>query len=103
MKSETRKDQPNNSRGHFHAYVKIVAVHQCVAENNFPSVADIGEKSELSRRTVFRYLEYLRELDAPLDYDRKKKGYYFTDPFWQLPPMKLSEGDLLAFFTPSNL
>ena len=99
MKSKTGKTHlPITSRGHFHAYVKIVAVHHSIGANNYPSARDIGEKAELSRRTVFRYLDYLRELGAPLDYDRKKKGYYFTDPHWQLPPLMLSEGDLLAFF-----
>ncbi len=99
MKNETLKDKlPVVGRGHFHAHLKTVAVHRQIAENDYPSISQICEKTELSRRTVFRYLEYLRELGAPLDYDRKRKGYFFTDPHWQLPPFMLSEGDLLAFF-----
>ena len=99
MKFEKSKIESSNPpRAHFHAYQKIVAVHHCIAENAYPSVAVIGGRVELSRRTVFRYLDYLRELDAPLEYDRRRKGYYFTDPHWQLPQLMLSEGDLLAFF-----
>ena len=99
MKIDKSKTESLNSpRAHFHAFQKIVAVHSCIAENTRPSVKKIEERVEISRRTVFRYLDYLRELGAPLEYDRKKKGYYFADPHWQLPPLMLSEGDLLAFF-----
>lgn len=69
-----------------------------IAAGNYPNAACLAEKMEISLRTVKRYLDNLRECGAPLANDRKKGGYYFTDPFWHLPPMKLSEGDLLAFF-----
>jgi len=43
---------------------------------------------EISLRTVKRYLGHLRECGAPLDNNRKRSGYFFTDPirniiFWQ--------------------
>lgn len=88
-----------SERGHFHAYKNIFEIQRIIAQNNYPSAKRIGEKTGMSRRQVFRYFEYLRDdFNAPLEYCPKRRGYYFTDPHWQIPPLKLSEGDLLAFF-----
>lgn len=38
------------------------------------------------------------ELNAPIDHDRKKKGFYYTHPTWEMPLFPLTEGELLAFF-----
>lgn len=92
------KKSASRNRGHFHAYRKILAIHRLIAEGNYPSINEIKDKNEISRRSVFRYLDYLKECGAPLKHDPKRKGYFFTDTHWQLPPLMLSEGDLLAFF-----
>jgi len=88
----------NTPRALYHVYQKLNHLRQLIAENDYPNAVRIAERMEISVRTVKRYLDNLRECGAPLANDRKKGGYYFTDPFWQLPPMQLSEGDLLAFF-----
>ena len=92
------KHKESVTRGHFHSHFKLSAIHRLIAEGNYPSANQIRDKTEISRRSVFRYLNDLKDCGAPLEYDAKRKGYYFTDPFWQLPPLMLSEGDLLAFF-----
>lgn len=92
------KNSASERRGHFHAYQKITAIHRIISNGKYPSVKKIIDETEISRRSVFRYMEYLRELNAPLEYSRKHKGYYFTDAHWQLPSFTLTEGDLLAFF-----
>lgn len=86
------------SRALYHVYQKLNNLRDLVAQGNYPNAAVLSEKMEISLRTVKRYLDNLRECGAPLENDRRRGGYYFTDPFWQLPPMQLSEGDLLAFF-----
>jgi proteasome accessory factor B len=35
-------------------------------------------------------------MDAPIEYDPRKRGYYFTEPEWDLPALSLSEGDAFA-------
>lgn len=88
----------NPPRTIYHVYQKLNNLRELIAAGDYPNAGQLAEKMEVSLRTVKRYLENLRECGAPLDNDRKLGGYFFTDPFWQLPPMKLSEGDLLAFF-----
>ncbi|CAN5385591.1 WYL domain-containing transcriptional regulator [soil metagenome] len=96
VKSKTSSNQP--PRALFHVYQKLDHLRDLIAAGDYPNAARLAEKMEISLRTVNRYLDNLRECGAPLANDRRQGGYYFTDPFWQLPPMKLSEGDLLAFF-----
>ena len=82
----------------YHVYHKLNLLRELIAHGSYPKASELAEQMEISLRTVNRYLDNLRECGAPLENDRKRGGYYFTDSFWQLPPMKLSEGDLLAFF-----
>ncbi len=82
----------------YHVYRKLNQLRELIARNDYPNADHLAEKMEISLRTVKRYLDHLRKCGAPLDNNRKRGGYFFTDPFWQLPSMRLSEGDLLAFF-----
>lgn len=85
-------------RTHYHVYQKLNRLRELIAAGDYPNAVRLADAMEISLRTVKRYLDDLRERGAPLENDRRKGGYYFADPFWQIPPMKLSEGDLLAFF-----
>lgn len=85
-------------RALYHVYQKLNALRELIARNDYPNADRLAVEMEISRRTVMRYLDNLRECGAPLENNRQKGGYYFTDPFWQLSPMQLTEGDLLAFF-----
>ena len=85
-------------RALYHVYQKLNRLRDLIAEGGYPNAARLAARMEISLRTVKRYLDNLRECGAPLANDRRKGGYYFTDPYWQMPPLKLSEGDLLAFF-----
>lgn len=59
----------------------------------------LADELEVSIRTVYRDVEYLRDrLGAPVDYDASRKGYYYTEPSYQLPAISLTEGELLALF-----
>lgn len=89
---------PSPRRALYHVYQKLNRLRDLIAAGNYPNAATLAEQMEISLRTVKRYLDNLRECGAPIENDRKKGGYYFADPFWQLPPIQLSEGDLLAFF-----
>lgn len=82
----------------YHVYQKLNRLRELIAADDYPNAERLAAQMEISLRTVKRYLDNLRECGAPLANDRKKGGYFFTDSFWQLPQMKLSEGDLLAFF-----
>jgi len=35
-------------------------------------------------------------LGAPIEYDRKRRGYFYTEPIWSLPAVTIREGELVA-------
>jgi len=53
---------------------------------------------EVSRRTVARDLDYLRdEENAPLAYDEARHGYVLTDKTYALPPVNISRKEAFSF------
>lgn len=61
---------------------RIFAFHEQVRQNNYPNSTFITKKFEVSKPTAWRDIEYLRDrLGAPLEFDWKKKGYYYSEQF----------------------
>ncbi|MEZ5307414.1 MAG: transcriptional regulator [Pyrinomonadaceae bacterium] len=89
---------PFDARPQFAAFQALCVLQRKIASESYPSLQTLAEELELSKRTIQRHLDRLKEFGAPLIYDKRKKGYCFTDKFWQLPTQKLTEGDMLAFF-----
>lgn len=58
----------------------------------------------MSRKTVQRDIQFLRySLKAPIEYDYDRKGYYYTEPFWSLPAIYLSEAELLQLLVTQRM
>jgi predicted DNA-binding transcriptional regulator YafY len=95
--ARTHKQSPQ--RVHLHAYERLSRICAEIQRGRYPTKADLARLVERHPRTVQRDLEALvNRFDAPLEFDREKNGFYFTDPAWQLPPVALSEGELISFF-----
>ena len=63
-----------------------------------PNSSDFIKEFEVSRRTVARDLDYLRdEENAPLAYDETRHGYVLTDEAYPLPPVKISRKEAFSF------
>src|SRR4051812_34558868 len=96
--TDVLKSPHESPRVLYHVYHKLNSLRGLIAAGDYPNAARLAAKMEVNVRTVKRCLDNLRECGAPLKNDRRRGGYYFTDPYWQFPAMQLSEGDLLAFF-----
>ncbi|GAB6876615.1 helix-turn-helix transcriptional regulator [Thermaerobacter litoralis] len=86
------------NRAQLHRLVRIVAE---LRANRYPNARTLAESLEVTTRTVHRDLDVLRDdWHAPLEFDRRRNGYYLTDPSWE-PPVKaglsrLGAGEALA-------
>ena len=70
----------------------------------YPNATKLAKQFELSTKTAHRHLDHFRDrLQAPLDYDESRKGFYYTDPTFQLPITKLSQDELLALLISRKL
>lgn len=86
-----KKFKPQHSR--------LLFIDKKIRESTYPNCSSLGDEWEVSSKTIQRDIEYLRNmLDAPLAYDAKKKGYYYTENSFQLPAIALNDSDLFAIF-----
>jgi predicted DNA-binding transcriptional regulator YafY len=76
-------------------------IHRAIRSGQCPTTADLAalKNVERSERTIKRDLQALREMGAPLYFDRERRGWRYRDPGWEMPFGRMTEGDLLAFFT----
>lgn len=78
---------------------RLITIDAQVRQCRYPKIADFCATFEVSERTIYADLTFLRErLHAPLMYDRSRAGYCYRDSNWSLPAVMLTEGELLAFF-----
>ena len=64
---------------------RIVEIHELISNGKYPTTGKLAELLECSTSTISRDLEFLRDrLYAPYEYDSSKRGYYYTDPNFQL-------------------
>ncbi len=83
-------------------YYRIRRIVQMVREGEAsgkpPSSTDFIREFGVSRRTVARDLDFLRDEErAPLEYDGARHGYCLTDETWALPPVTISRREVLSF------
>jgi proteasome accessory factor B len=82
---------------------RIAFIHRRLKhKRDYPSArelaADYLEETGdgFSARTFKRDIEWLRDEQAPIEYDVREHGYYYADETFELPTVMLTEGDLLA-------
>lgn len=86
-------------RIHRYAYTRLRKIVAELQNSRYPNKAKLARLIERNERTVQRDLEALKsEFDAPIAFDRTKNGFCLTDPNWQLPELRLTEGELISFF-----
>ncbi|BCO10047.1 hypothetical protein GF1_24230 [Desulfolithobacter dissulfuricans] len=65
---------------------RIYYFHSLLSAGRYPNTVQLQEEFEISRSTAHRDIAYLRDrLLAPLAFDQRKNGYYYTDATFRLP------------------
>jgi len=83
---------------------RIFFIDHQIRAGRYPSTARMSEIFEVTRRTIQRDIEFMRErLSAPIAYDRHRRGYYYREENWMLPAIFMSEGDLIALLAGMSL
>ncbi|MGC8778736.1 MAG: helix-turn-helix transcriptional regulator, partial [Candidatus Caldatribacteriaceae bacterium] len=78
--------------------VHLFRLFQEIKKGYYPNTATLARLLEVSHRTVDRYLEVLRDdFGAPIEFDRKRGGYYFREK-WSFPFPEFTEGEVLSLF-----
>lgn len=78
-------------------YRRLQFIHKEIQKGRYPNCRVLAEEWETSPKTIQRDMQYLKwEQKAPLEYDSERHGYYYTDKTYDLPAIRISEGDLFA-------
>ncbi|BCR05678.1 WYL domain-containing protein [Desulfuromonas versatilis] len=85
-------------------YERYLWFHSQVKAGKFPNAAGLAERFELSRKTAQRDIDRMADrLFAPLEYDGSRRGYHYTEHGFELPPIQVSQEELLAILLARNL
>lgn len=83
---------------------RLLFIDRLLREKRFPNCSTLAEGWEVSISTIQRDLDYMRyELDAPIEYSAKERGYYYTEEQYQLPAIHIRESDLFAIYLADKL
>ncbi len=76
-----------------------------IRAHRYPNAHKVMERFELrSTRVAYNDRRFMMtRLDAPIEYDRDRGGWYYKDPYYVLPPIILTSEEVLAFFLGEEL
>lgn len=95
------KKKPAQPPQHIHryAYTRLRLIIAELQRGHYPNKTKLAHLIGRTPRTVHRDLAALRDdWGAPIKFNRERKGFYLADPKWQLPELRLTEGELISFF-----
>ena len=82
---------------------RIFAIDGALSGGACAAADALAERLEVSRRTIERDIEQLRDFfGAPIAYDRKRRGYWYDRPF-NLPRATLRQGELAVLLIGQRL
>jgi len=82
---------------------RLAELDRQIRAGKHPNCSSFARDYEVSRRTIARDIEFLKEKGAPLEFDGAKNGYRYTDRSWQMPMLDLSEGELLQLLVAERM
>jgi predicted DNA-binding transcriptional regulator YafY len=85
-------------------YSRLLFIDQQIANGSYPNAVQLAADYEVSDRTIKRDIEYMRDLlDAPIEFDYRHNGYFFSEPNWRLPALTITESELFAITLASDV
>ena len=93
----SKQNDNKKPREHHVKSLRLLKLEKAIQSIPYPGVERLMKELEVSRRTVLRDLEELRiYYNAPIEYDRARKGFYYTDETFFVKNVLISEGELVA-------
>ncbi|OQX05721.1 MAG: hypothetical protein BWK76_27115 [Desulfobulbaceae bacterium A2] len=85
-------------------YSRLLFIDKKIRGGKYPNCGSLAEEYEVSLKTIYRDIEYMRdELDAPVEYSAKHRGFYYTEERYQLPAMDVRESDIFGIYLAEKL
>src|SRR5215469_15577308 len=76
---------------------RMLRIHQAIQSGAFPNASLLAAQLEVSTKSIHRDLEFMRDrLQLPLEFDRQRLGYRYTEEVKAFPTLQITEGELFA-------
>jgi predicted DNA-binding transcriptional regulator YafY len=87
------------TRPQYHRLRRILEmVREGTRTGSLPNCSDFTRELGVSRRTVMRDLDFLRDDESvPIAYGESRKGFKLTDPTFVLSPVRLTRREVFSF------
>ena len=99
MAQKKQKEFKSNT---YHTLNYLMKIDQAIRNGEYPNANKLNKKfgTDFSRSTFGRYIRTLQDdYGAPVEFDFKKNGYYYTDNTFYIQQVMLKEGELLTLST----
>ncbi|HWW00294.1 MAG TPA: WYL domain-containing protein [Candidatus Acidoferrum sp.] len=76
---------------------RMLHIHQAIQSGAYPNSTRLAADLEVSAKSIHRDLEFMRDrLRLPLEFDRARLGYHYTEEVNAFPTVQITEGELFA-------
>jgi hypothetical protein len=88
---KARNNLPNTS------LPRIYFIDRRIASGSYPNTASLAKEYETSMSSISRDIDFMRTmLNAPIEYDARRRGYYYSEKTYRIPAGCTTAEDLLA-------
>src|SRR5215831_1941151 len=78
---------------------RMMQIHSRLKDRRLPNCRKMAEQLEVSSKTIQRDIEFMRyRLGLPIEYDRLRFGFFYSEPVTSFPNIEVSEGEITALF-----
>jgi predicted DNA-binding transcriptional regulator YafY len=79
------------------ALPRIYEIDQDIASGKYPNASVLAKRYEVGKATIHRDIDFMRtRMNAPIEYNAQRRGFYYSDNTYRLPGGFASESDLMA-------
>jgi predicted DNA-binding transcriptional regulator YafY len=76
---------------------RIYFIDRKIASGSYPSTASLAKEYETSMSSISRDIDFMRVmLNAPIEYEARRRGYYYSQKTYRIPAGYTTAEDLLA-------
>jgi predicted DNA-binding transcriptional regulator YafY len=85
----TRKKLPKT------ALPRLYFIDEEISSGRYPNTAGMAKKYETSQSSISRDIDFMKNsLGAPIEYDAKNRGYYYSEKTFRLPATYTTMGNM---------
>ncbi len=76
---------------------RMQRMHQTLHAGGYPNANTFAAELEVTTKTIYRDVEFMRDrLGLPIEFDKLRNGYYYTEEVNAFPTFQITEGELFA-------